>query len=443
VNEFDYSDISQYNYKYDAIGGVESEEKRGKAINRSINESILGSAWFQDAQAGENIIEATPYYREYLYDNIGNRLNTISWGNNDPYTTAYTTNPLNQYERTETSPGEVNEFEHDDDGNLIGITGQKNVEYKYNAENRLISAQPANPKTGDIKTSYAYDYMGRRVSKATAKWENNEWNPEKEIQFVYDGWNMICEIKKQNNEEETSYYVWGLDLSGSIQGAGGIGGLIARVDDVLAPFLYDIYYYLYNGNGNVSQMIDAQDGSIAAHYDYDPFGNVTYSFGDMAEDNVFRFSTKYHDDETGLVYYGFRYYLAELGRWSRRDPIYENGGINLFIFNGNNTLIYYDPFGREWGNILHDLSQYDIDYGSPIHPIGYSEKNTPLPFFDVESGRVFFDYPLENVGVFGLPGEDIIDYVSILGATKKIGMKIGVKALKKHCAKKCLANTTV
>ncbi|MCP4156882.1 MAG: RHS repeat-associated core domain-containing protein, partial [bacterium] len=180
---------------------------------------------------------------------------------------------------------------------------------------------------------------------ATAKWENNEWNPEKEIQFVYDGWNMISEIKKQNNEEETSYYVWGLDLSGSIQGAGGIGGLIARVDDVLAPFLYDIYYYFYNGNGNVSQMIAAEDGSIAAHYDYDPFGNVTYSFGDMAEENVYRFSTKYHDDEAELVYYGFRYYSPRLGRWINKDPVGERGGMNLYGFVFNNPISIIDFLG--------------------------------------------------------------------------------------------------
>ncbi|NEP84442.1 MAG: hypothetical protein F6K39_43830, partial [Okeania sp. SIO3B3] len=37
--------------------------------------------------------------------------------------------------------------------------------------------------------------------------------------------------------------------------------------------------------------------------------------------NVFRFSTKYLDVESGLYYYGFRYYVVELGRWVSRDPL--------------------------------------------------------------------------------------------------------------------------
>ena len=46
-------------------------------------------------------------------------------------------------------------------------------------------------------------------------------------------------------------------------------------------------------------------------------------------------STKYTDSETGLLYYGYRQYIPELGRWASRDPIQEEGGCNLFCFIEN------------------------------------------------------------------------------------------------------------
>jgi len=65
---------------------------------------------------------------------------------------------------------------------------------------------------------------------------------------------------------------------------------------------------------------------LKAEYEYDPFGGIIKQTGSAASANPFRFSTKYVDDETGLSYYGYRYYDAEKGRWVSRDPIWERGG---------------------------------------------------------------------------------------------------------------------
>src|SRR5574338_1648219 len=61
-----------------------------------------------------------------------------------------------------------------------------------------------------------------------------------------------------------------------------------------------------------------------------PFGEVLRATGPMAKANPFRFSTKYQDDETDLLYYGYRYYNASTGRWLSRDPIEEFGGVALY-----------------------------------------------------------------------------------------------------------------
>jgi RHS repeat-associated protein len=65
----------------------------------------------------------------------------------------------------------------------------------------------------------------------------------------------------------------------------------------------------------------------------------------MAKVNPFLFSTKYYDWETGLYYYGYRYYDPGTGRWLSKDPIGEEGGKNLYGFVGNSPLGYVDDLG--------------------------------------------------------------------------------------------------
>lgn len=121
--------------------------------------------------------------------------------------------------------------------------------------------------------------------------------------------------------------------------AQAIGGLLARVKDG------SVQNYTYDGNGNVSEVLNS-DGSIAAHYEYDPYGNTIKADGASAQENQFRFSTKYLDAETGLYYYGYRYYSPALGRWLSKDPISELGGTNLYAFTINDPVDIVDPDGR-------------------------------------------------------------------------------------------------
>ncbi|MFO0837452.1 MAG: hypothetical protein U1D55_02925 [Phycisphaerae bacterium] len=113
-------------------------------------------------------------------------------------------------------------------------------------------------------------------------------------------------------------YTWGLDLAGlngSISdrdSAGGIGGLLSVYDTNGTTSTADdkTYLYQYDGNGNVGQLVDAATGTAVAKYEYDAYGNTIYSSGGYADINPFRFSTKYFDAESGLYYYGYRYYWA-------------------------------------------------------------------------------------------------------------------------------------
>ena len=84
---------------------------------------------------------------------------------------------------------------------------------------------------------------------------------------------------------------------------------------------------------------------INAHYEYSSFGKITKTTGSIANRFVFRFSSEYQDTESGLVYYNYRYYSPELGRWLSRDPIGEWGGYNLYEMVGDDEVGRWDVFG--------------------------------------------------------------------------------------------------
>ena len=136
-------------------------------------------------------------------------------------------------------------------------------------------------------------------------------------------------------------YFWGLDLSGTTQGAGGTGGLL------LIQAGSNSYLPAYDAMGNVHGLLKASDGSLAACYEYDAFGKTLRESGPYATSNSIRYSTQYTDLETGLVYYGRRYYSPALGRFINRDPIEEAGGSNLYAFCGNNGVNGYDYLGMD------------------------------------------------------------------------------------------------
>jgi RHS repeat-associated protein len=158
--------------------------------------------------------------------------------------------------------------------------------------------------------------------------------------FIYDGWNVIEEtIAPATGPVETAEHVWGTDLSGTAQGAGGVGGLLLRESSATGAS-----YYHYDGNGNVTALTSAA-GVVQAAYTYGAFGETLRAAGPLAQANPWRFSTKYQDDETGLLYYGYRFYNPTDGRWPSRDPIEERGGINLYGFVDNDGLDFFDVLG--------------------------------------------------------------------------------------------------
>lgn len=100
----------------------------------------------------------------------------------------------------------------------------------------------------------------------------------------------------------------------------------------------------------------AADQSLSAQYEYSPFGELIRATGPLATANPFRWSTKFWDDDSGLVYYGYRYYSPTLGRWINRDPIEEADLLNLFAAFQNCPLSYVDPDGRSIFDVMRRIA---------------------------------------------------------------------------------------
>jgi len=169
----------------------------------------------------------------------------------------------------------------------------------------------------------------------------------------------------------------------SLESAGGIGGLLAVYDtngttSGQNPTEDDkTYVYLYDANGNVGQLVDWIDipdweskqltsaqawhaDRLVARYEYDPYGNVVGPDTGLPGDpytttNPFRFSTKQWDDETGLGYWGYRYYSPTLGRWISRDPIGVRGDLSLYRYARNAPASLYDPLGLQDPGWTHGI----------------------------------------------------------------------------------------
>ncbi len=225
---------------------------------------------------------------------------------------------------------------YDLDGNL---TNDGRWLYTWDAENRLrqVESLTTSPTAAKRKVVWEYDGKGRRLRQTTHNLSSGDVVTE-DLKFLSDGWRCLAELDAANNALVRAY-VWGLDLSGSMDEAGGVGGLVL-INSVAngAPF------YAYDGNGNVAALVKASDGTVSAVYNYDPFGGVLRSTGAMADENRFQFSTKRNDRTTDLELYEYRVRRTDLS-WLSRDPIEERGGYNLYGFIGNDGLNQIDPDG--------------------------------------------------------------------------------------------------
>jgi RHS repeat-associated protein len=277
------------------------------------------------------------FSNSYLFDSHNNRLKK----NNN----SYHINDINEI----ISIDEEN-FIYDKNGSPIlkKKTDGKDIEYVYDSLDRLIKINGY-----EYRLEFTYDAFNRRISKKLIKYfylPSPGWYETDFRYFLYDDQNEIGSFDQNLNRQE-------LRILADTRSA-EIGSAIAFEigDEIYAP-IYDI-------SGNVVSLI--LDGFLKEHYRYSVFGEKKVYFNDQSSlklsvnkliydnpseylssqiKNPWQFSSKRLDEESGLIYFGRRYYDPTIGRWLTCDPKGFIDGLNLYAFVLNDPLIKYDLYG--------------------------------------------------------------------------------------------------
>ena len=275
----------------------------------------------------------------YTYDSNGNILTTTETLGTEQNNVAYTYDKLNRIATVSGTKGADSYYEYDARGNRkanfeqIDFLSEENAVFTYDAEDKLYYAQVGNNTTYFEYSSNGYRYF---------KMENSNY-PE---YYVYDPDGRLQAIAAATTlsmEDGTSLsvmfpitqYIWGPDR------------VLAKIDKTTNKS----YYYLYNGHGDVVQIVDTS-GVIKNTYDYDVWGNFLKK--EETIENHFTYFGQTYDETTGLYYLRARYYDPTTGRFTQQDSAED--GYNWYVYGNNNPINYTDPTGMlAYPGQIHNL----------------------------------------------------------------------------------------
>jgi len=233
-------------------------------------------------------------------------------------------------------------YRYDSDGNLLEFPVtpspiQTNFVLSWDAENRLISMQRKYRIGGILQTNrsdYVYDSANRLRQVKEYSTNGVLTNTTR---YIWAGWQLAGELDGSNKLVRS--YTHGVDISGTVGGAAGIGGLVG-IHSYVAPVTN--YYARQDGKGNVTE-VRRYNGTTAASYGYYEFGGVRYQTNTYVQ-NI-RWQTRMLHPQSGLYFWPQRVYDPATGRWCQRDRIGELGGVNLYAYSKQNPLGFYDSLG--------------------------------------------------------------------------------------------------
>jgi RHS repeat-associated protein len=253
----------------------------------------------------------------YEYDLAGNRMRTIVDGTTNAYS-------LGLGNRLATWTG--GSYSHDAAGCVTNIvrSGRPEVDLAWNGLYQIESVAT----NGVLAESYGYGPLGRRIWTFDGSITN--WH-------VYDGIHVIADVDDTGTVLRS--YTWGA----------GIDNLLAFTDHTGGAT--NTYFALTDHLGTVHALAN-EDGVVVESYKFDAWGNVLGVFDsngqpipESALGNRYLFQCREYSWATGLFYFRARWYDPVTGRWLSKDPIGISGGLNQYVFCGNNPVNFRDPWG--------------------------------------------------------------------------------------------------
>ena len=251
----------------------------------------------------------------YSYDDLGNRL-----------TSTFTAGAIDYDAANQIVRDSAFDYDFDLNGNLVtksNLSSDEVTHYSYSAFDQLVEIDHQNAVGMTISlTSYAYDGMGRRISRTV------------------DG--TVTKFVHQNTRVVASYD--GSDTLLATYLHGPEPNMVLSMETMGEQFVFH-----RDPIGSVIAISDRL-GGIVNEYAYDSFGRLM-SESELV-DNPFGFTGAERDVESGLYYMRARYYDSFSGRFVQADGRGFTTGLNLYHYVKNNPLVFTDPNGEfYWGAI--------------------------------------------------------------------------------------------
>ena len=266
----------------------------------------------------------------YAIDNVGNRTAVAD----DNCAGAYSLSGL----LPEPADRQMNQYTatgcdtraYDANGNLLRVVDRERRDMAYDYRNQLVRHTSIAGRV-PVVTTYAYDPLGRRISKTS------EGLTPATTRFFYDGWQVIEE--RDGRGAILGTYVWGLRRSELLN-------LRRGGKD---------YYYHADDLGSVMAVTEAS-GKVLERYDYQDFGQPEFfdangrKLNGSAIGNPILFTGQRYDEETGFYYCRTRYLDPVAGRFLTRDTLGIWGDPlslgNGYTYAGNNPATWTDSMGQ-------------------------------------------------------------------------------------------------
>jgi RHS repeat-associated protein len=350
--------LSDGNYTYDAIYRLISAAGREQIAQTTVNEGAANTNYRDypfDAvplPAPGDALAMRTYMQHYTYDAVGNMLQLQHVAGTGSYTRIFVYNNSphpganNRLIATTVGALPAVNYPYDGHGNMLQLPQLAVMGWNYQDQLAATTQQVVNVGTGET-TSYCYDASGVRTRKVTASAAGSGgpallaaerlYMGQFEIYRSYDGAGKVVLQRETLHVKDDIGRIAAIDNK-TIDSAGG--------DSTVLNTYYPRYQYA-NQLGSATYELD-ESGNIVSYEEYHPFGTTSFQAKDGALDvpmKRFRYTGKERDEESGLYYYGARYYPPWLCRWTSADPSGVGAGVNLYGYVKNNPVTLIDPNG--------------------------------------------------------------------------------------------------
>ncbi|KAF2395547.1 SpvB-domain-containing protein, partial [Trichodelitschia bisporula] len=367
--------IQNIHYTYDPAGNIISIKDstqqtiffRNKRVDPSSDYTYDALHRLVEATGREHLSSAKPgtksgdhandgqamgrYLETYFYDQVGNiealrhsgDHDSQAWTRRYVYAEASLLQPdrkSNRLSRTSTGPS-TQEYKYGGGAGLQGcitaLPGLPFVQWDYRDQLRATARHQMDEGTPET-TWYVYDSTGQRVRKVTERRAEPGQTPVRLKERLYVGVEIF---RRFDGRGQCSFERETLPIS---DGSSTIALVETRTKGEESGPRQLLRYQLANHIDSVTLELDDQ-ARILTYEEYTPYGSTSYKSAHMDVPKRYGYAAKEHDEESGLHYYGARYYASDIARWISCDPAGLADGLDVYVYVGCNPVMLTDPDG--------------------------------------------------------------------------------------------------